>query len=154
VVNCAILSSNPWVGKWDCQIKSWRGKSWDEVLKSLSGNLWDEDPKSLNKKMDLNFKSLNRKIWHEDLKCLIYFFSAKERFHSSAFTTQKNFHPNSMDNSWKKIRVIFFLPTRKNIGRNHIFPWKRKIICDQIWSKTCIWSNLIKSILGGGEKNQ
>ena len=30
---------------------------------------------------------------------------------------------------------------------------EKKIICDQIWSKTCIWSNLITSFLGGGEKN-
>jgi len=49
-----------------------------------------------------------------------FHFFAKERFHSSAFTTQKSFHPNPMDNSWKTGKSIF-LPTRKNIGRNQIF---------------------------------
>ena len=154
MVNCAILSSNPWVGKWDCQIKSWRGKSWDEVLKSLSGNLWDEDPKSLNKKMDLNFKSLNRKIWHEDLKCFISFFLQKRGF-IAAFTTQKSFHPNPMDNSWKTGKSIFFTHQKKNNGRNQIFSLEKK---------NHMWSNLIKNMYlikfdqiifgGGGEKKQ
>ena len=81
-------------------------------------------------------------------------FFAKERFHSSAFTTQKSFHPNSMDNFWKKKSSIFLTRQKKHWEKSIFFPWKRKIICDQLWSKARIWSNLIKSFLGGGEKKQ
>jgi len=93
--------------------------------------------------MDLNFKSLNRKICDEDLKCLISFVcKKKERFHSSAFTTQKSFHPNPMDNSWKTVKSILF-PTRKTqqwkksdffLGKekSYVINFDQKHVFDQI----------------------
>ena len=69
VVQCAILISNPGVGKLDEDLKSLSRKIWNSKIKSSNRKTWDLNLNFLRRKIwDFDIKSFNTKIWDLNIK--------------------------------------------------------------------------------------